>query len=166
MQFTRSHSYLLSTELRIRLFTYYLHISYFSVLYFPRGFYLKAFWYCFCSSWYNVPLYLTTLLYHTLSILSDWWLFTIWTKKKMQKSSRKNARLSACKHTNNQFHWYVTSILYINPHRCGFESWQEHWILLCEEAIQLAYGTSVILLRSPFAPEIMHGMVQEVFLQQ
>ena len=32
------------------------------------------------------------------------------------------------------------------PHRCGFESRQEVWILSCDEAIQLAYGTSVVLL--------------------
>jgi hypothetical protein len=34
-------------------------------------------------------------------------------------------------------------------HCCGFESRQGLWILSCEEAIQLAYGTSV--------PEIIHG---------
>jgi hypothetical protein len=27
------------------------------------------------------------------------------------------------------------------PHRCGFESLQGLWILSCEEAIKLAYGT-------------------------
>jgi hypothetical protein len=43
------------------------------------------------------------------------------------------------------------------PHRCGFESRQGLWILSCEEAIQLAYGTSVVLLRCLFVPEIMHG---------
>jgi hypothetical protein len=32
----------------------------------------------------------------------------------------------------------------------------------CEEAIQLAYGTSVVLLRCPFVPEIMHGRAPEV----
>jgi hypothetical protein len=52
------------------------------------------------------------------------------------------------------------------PHRCGFESRQGLWILLCEEAIQLAYGTSVVLLRCPFVPEIMHGRAPEVFLHQ
>jgi hypothetical protein len=44
------------------------------------------------------------------------------------------------------------------PHRCGFESGQGLWILSCEEAIQLAYGT--------FVPEIMHGRAPEVFLHQ
>jgi hypothetical protein len=42
------------------------------------------------------------------------------------------------------------------PHLCGFKSLQELWILSCEEAIQLAYGTSVVLLRYLFVPEIMH----------
>jgi hypothetical protein len=35
-----------------------------------------------------------------------------------------------------------------------------------EEAIQLAYGTSVVLLRYPFVPEIMHEKAPEVFLHQ
>jgi hypothetical protein len=52
------------------------------------------------------------------------------------------------------------------PHRCGFESRQGLWILLCEEAIQLAYGMSVVLLRYPFVPEIMHERAPGVFLQQ
>jgi hypothetical protein len=47
------------------------------------------------------------------------------------------------------------------PHRCGFEFRQGLWILSCEEAIQLAYGTSLILLRHPFVPEIMYWMTQE-----
>jgi hypothetical protein len=54
----------------------------------------------------------------------------------------------------------------IAPHLCGFESRQGIWILSCEEAIQLAYGTSVVLLRYPFVPEIMHGRAHEVFLHQ
>jgi hypothetical protein len=36
----------------------------------------------------------------------------------------------------------------------------------CEEAIQLAYGTLMVLLRCPFEPEIMHGRAPEVFLHQ
>jgi hypothetical protein len=40
------------------------------------------------------------------------------------------------------------------------------WILSCEEAIQLAYGTSVVLLRCPSVPEKMHGRTPEVFLHQ
>jgi hypothetical protein len=40
------------------------------------------------------------------------------------------------------------------------------WIFSCEEAIQLAYGTTVVLLRCPFVPEIMHGGAPEVFLRQ
>jgi hypothetical protein len=51
-------------------------------------------------------------------------------------------------------------------HRCGFKSRQELWILSCEEAIQRAYGKSVVLLRCPFVPEIMHGGAPEVFLHQ
>jgi hypothetical protein len=51
-------------------------------------------------------------------------------------------------------------------HRCWFESQQGLWNLSCEEAIQLAYRTSVVLLRSPFVPEIMHGRAPEVFLHQ
>jgi hypothetical protein len=51
------------------------------------------------------------------------------------------------------------------PRRCGFESLQGLWILSCEEAIQLAYGTLVVLLRYPFVPEIMHGRAPEVFLK-
>ena len=40
------------------------------------------------------------------------------------------------------------------------------WILSCQEAIQLAYGTSVVLLRCPLVPEIMYGGALEVFLHQ
>jgi hypothetical protein len=35
----------------------------------------------------------------------------------------------------------VVKVVDFNPHRCGFESRQGLWILSCEEAIQLAYGT-------------------------
>jgi hypothetical protein len=52
------------------------------------------------------------------------------------------------------------------PQRCGYESRQGLWILSYEEAIQLAYGTSVVLLRCPFVPEIMHVRAPEVFLHQ
>jgi hypothetical protein len=52
------------------------------------------------------------------------------------------------------------------PHRCGFESRQGLWILSYEEAIQLAYVTSVVLLRCPFVPEMIHGRAPEVFLYQ
>jgi hypothetical protein len=51
-------------------------------------------------------------------------------------------------------------------HGCGFESRQGLLILSCEEAIQLAYVTSVVLLRYPFVPEIMRGRAPEVFLHQ
>jgi hypothetical protein len=52
------------------------------------------------------------------------------------------------------------------PHRCGFESRQGLWILLCEEAIQLAYRKLVVLLRCPLVPEKMHRGAPEVFLHQ
>jgi hypothetical protein len=52
------------------------------------------------------------------------------------------------------------------PHRCGFESRQGLWILSCEEAIQLVYGTSLVLLRFPFVPEIIHGRAPEFFFHQ
>jgi hypothetical protein len=51
-------------------------------------------------------------------------------------------------------------------HHCGFESRQGLGILSCEEAIQLAYGTSLVLLRCPLMSEIMHGRAPEVFLHQ
>jgi hypothetical protein len=35
------------------------------------------------------------------------------------------------------------------------------WILSCEEAIQLAYRISVVLLGCSFVPEIMHGRAPE-----
>ena len=39
-------------------------------------------------------------------------------------------------------------------------------ILTCEEAIQLAYGTSVVLLSCPIVSEIMHRGAPEAFLHQ
>jgi hypothetical protein len=41
------------------------------------------------------------------------------------------------------------------PQCCGFESRQGIWILSYEEAIQLAYGMTVVQLRCPFVPEII-----------
>jgi hypothetical protein len=52
------------------------------------------------------------------------------------------------------------------PHRCGFESRQGLLVLSCEEAIQLAYRMSVVLLRCLFEPEIKHGRAPEVFVHQ
>jgi hypothetical protein len=40
------------------------------------------------------------------------------------------------------------------------------WILSCEEAIQLAYETFVVLLRCPFVPKIMHGRGPGVFFHK
>jgi hypothetical protein len=48
----------------------------------------------------------------------------------------------------------------------GFESRQKLGILSYEEAVRLAYGTSVVLLKCPFVPEIMHARASEVFLHQ
>jgi hypothetical protein len=39
-------------------------------------------------------------------------------------------------------------------------------ILSCEEAFQLAFGTSMVLLRCLFVPEIMREEAPEVFLHQ
>jgi hypothetical protein len=52
------------------------------------------------------------------------------------------------------------------PRRCGFESRQGLQILSCDEAIQLDYGMSVVLLRCPFVPEVMHGKASEAFVHQ
>jgi hypothetical protein len=43
---------------------------------------------------------------------------------------------------------------------------KDFWIFSCEEAIHIAYGTLVVLLRCPFVPEIMHGRSPEIFLYQ
>jgi hypothetical protein len=61
---------------------------------------------------------------------------------------------------------YILDFKPLAPHRCGFESRQELWVLSCEEAIQLVYGSSVVLLRCPFVPKIMHGRAPEVFPHQ
>jgi hypothetical protein len=52
------------------------------------------------------------------------------------------------------------------PHGCWFESRQELWILSCEAAIQLDYGTFVVLLGYQIMPEIMYRRAPEVFLHQ
>jgi hypothetical protein len=52
------------------------------------------------------------------------------------------------------------------PYNCGFESLKGIWILSFEEAIQLAYRMSEILLRFPFVPEIIYGRAPEVLLHQ
>ena len=41
------------------------------------------------------------------------------------------------------------------PHRFGFESRHGLWIISCEDAIQLVYEMSVVLLRCQVVPEIM-----------
>ena len=51
----------------------------------------------------------------------------------------------------------VVDLESVAPHCCGFESRQGLWILSREEAIQLAYGTLLVLLGCPLVPEIMHG---------
>jgi hypothetical protein len=41
-------------------------------------------------------------------------------------------------------------------HHCGFKSCQGLWILSCKEAILLAHGMLVVLIRWPFVPEKMN----------
>jgi hypothetical protein len=55
----------------------------------------------------------------------------------------------------------VVDFKQLAPHRYWFESRQGLLILSCEEAIPLAYETSMVLLRSPFVTEIMHGRAPE-----
>jgi hypothetical protein len=74
-------------------------------------------------------------------------------------------------HEKNKYYFYMIvmgrpDFKPLAPHRCEFESRQGLWILSCEEAIQLAYGTSVVLFRCPFVPEIMQRRPYEVFLHQ
>jgi hypothetical protein len=60
----------------------------------------------------------------------------------------------------------VVEFKLLAAHRCGFVSRQRLWILSCEKAIQLAYGTSAVLIRCPFLPEITHEGAPEVFLHE
>ena len=53
----------------------------------------------------------------------------------------------------------------LTPHNCGFVSRRGIWILSCQKAIQLAYGTSVVLLRCPIVPEITRGFSPQVKLE-
>ena len=60
---------------------------------------------------------------------------------------------------------FVSLIIFIR----GFCDWvvidpSPLWIISCEDAIQLAHGTSVVLLRCPLMPEIKHRGAPEVFL--
>ena len=52
------------------------------------------------------------------------------------------------------------------PHRCEFKSRQGIWILSCEQAIWLAYETSMVLLRGSLVPEIKYGGAPDVLLHQ
>ena len=59
----------------------------------------------------------------------------------------------------------VIDLTSLAPQRCWFESRHGLWILLCEGAIQLAYGMLVVLLMwCPLVSEIIHGGASEVFL--
>ena len=58
----------------------------------------------------------------------------------------------------------VVDLESLAPHHCGFEF--PKGLLSCEEAIQLAYGTLMVLFRCPLVPEIMHADAPEVFLHQ
>ena len=57
----------------------------------------------------------------------------------------------------------VVDLESLAPPRCVFLS-SGTWIISCEEAIQLVYETSVILLRCLLLPEIMHEGAPDVFL--
>jgi hypothetical protein len=72
-----------------------------------------------------------------------------WRKKNSEPIMFKSAAEWLRSLTSN--HLLLTAVG-SNPYRDFFSG-----ILSCEEAIQLAYGTSVFLLRCPFVPEIMHG---------
>jgi hypothetical protein len=48
----------------------------------------------------------------------------------------------------------------------GFKSYKGFWILSCEEAIQLAYRMSELLLRCKLLSEIMNVEALEVLLYQ
>jgi hypothetical protein len=59
-----------------------------------------------------------------------------------------------------EFHGWVVMVINFKPlalDRCSFESRQGIWMLSWKEAIELAYRTSVVLLRCLFVPEIMKG---------
>jgi hypothetical protein len=55
----------------------------------------------------------------------------------------------------------VNDFKLLAPHRCGLESHQGLWILSCEESIQLANVTSVVLLKQ-FVLEIMLKATPEI----
>jgi hypothetical protein len=57
----------------------------------------------------------------------------------------------------------VSDLQSLASHHCRLES-RIVRILSCEEAIQLAYGRSVVLLGCALVPEIMHGGAPGVFL--
>jgi hypothetical protein len=52
------------------------------------------------------------------------------------------------------------------PQHCWFEFRQGLWILSCEEADQLAYGASAVLLGCSSVPEILQGRTSELFPHQ
>jgi hypothetical protein len=59
----------------------------------------------------------------------------------------------------------VVDLRSLVPHRCRFDPHLGR-NLLCEEAIQLAYGRSLVLPGCPLMPEIMPGGAPGVFLHQ
>ena len=63
-------------------------------------------------------------------------------------------------------HGRVADLESLTSQGCEFESHQGLWILSCEEAFQLAYRTSVVLLRCSLLPEIMPKGAPKVFLHQ
>ena len=60
----------------------------------------------------------------------------------------------------------VVDLELVAPHCCGFNSRERFRMFSCEEAVQLAYGMSMVLLTCPLVPEIMPGGLSEVFLNR
>ena len=58
----------------------------------------------------------------------------------------------------------VVDLESLAPYICGIKSRQGLWILSCEESIQPAYRTLVVILRCPLVPEITHKGTPEVSL--
>jgi hypothetical protein len=69
---------------------------------------------------------------------------------------------------SGKIYYYIIKLCnaYVMRYLKECESRQGLWILSHEEAIQLAHGTTVVLLRCPFVSEIMQGRAQGVFLNK
>jgi hypothetical protein len=103
-------------------------------------------------------------------------LYIIYITYKIYTIANRNFKIDDNNYNNNYIYYWgvrgrvvkVVDFKPHTPHRCGFESRQGLWITdsSCEGAIQLAYGTSVVLLGCQFVSEIMDGRRPEVFLHQ